>query len=147
MLCTEYHSTATFTPASHKQIPLHQHHSSPSNFIQMKHKHCGTDNVIFDHRVHKEWQLPLSSVHSIMMENLAQPGEGGGARPSPFTISSITCKVAEYTLHLRGQIHSPYFYSTSICTTGHSPILALRKPAKAQKVHCTYKYNVACTPL
>jgi hypothetical protein len=96
MLCTEYHSTATFTPASHKQIPLHQHHSSPSNFIQMKHKHCGTDNVIFDHRVHKEWQLPLSSVHSIMMENLAQPGEGGGARTPPFTKSTVMYKVVVY---------------------------------------------------
>ncbi len=47
------------------------------------------------HWVHTEWQLPLSGVHSIMMEKSAQPGkEGGGALPPPFTISAITCKVA-----------------------------------------------------
>jgi hypothetical protein len=38
------------------------------------------------HRVHTERQQPISGVHSIMMEKLAQASEGGGARPSPFTI-------------------------------------------------------------
>ncbi len=40
----------------------------------------------------------------------------GGARPPPFTITTITYKVVVYTLQLRGQIHSLYFYSTPICT-------------------------------
>ncbi len=31
-----------------------------------------------------EWQWPLSGIHSIMIEKLAQAGEGGGARPPPF---------------------------------------------------------------
>jgi hypothetical protein len=31
-----------------------------------------------------------------MMEKLAQAGEGGGARPPPFTILTITYKVAVY---------------------------------------------------
>ncbi len=31
----------------------------------------------WNHRVHTEWQLLLSGVHSIMMEKLAQPGEAG----------------------------------------------------------------------
>jgi hypothetical protein len=31
--------------------------------------------------VHIEWHLPLSCVHSIMMEKLAQPG--GGCMPTP----------------------------------------------------------------
>jgi hypothetical protein len=31
-----------------------------------------------------------------MMEKLAQPGEGGGARPHPFTTSTITDKVVVY---------------------------------------------------
>ncbi len=32
-----------------------------------------------------EWERPLSGVHSIMMEKLAQPGEGGGGcTPTPF---------------------------------------------------------------
>jgi hypothetical protein len=43
-------------------------------------------------RVHTEWQLPHFGVHSTMMENLAQPCEGGGARSPPFTISTITYK-------------------------------------------------------
>jgi hypothetical protein len=33
------------------------------------------------HRVHTEWQLPLSRVHSIMRVKLAQAGEGGGFTP------------------------------------------------------------------
>ncbi len=44
-----------------------------------------------------EWQRPLSGVHSIMMEKLAQAGEGmGSARPPPFTTSTITYKIVVY---------------------------------------------------
>jgi hypothetical protein len=32
-----------------------------------------------------------------MMEKLSQAGEGGGARPPPFTLSTITYKVVVYT--------------------------------------------------
>jgi hypothetical protein len=46
-------------------------------------------NVSLHHRVHTEWQWPLFGVHSIMMEKSAQPG----ARPPPFTISTITYKI------------------------------------------------------
>jgi hypothetical protein len=34
--------------------------------------------------------------HPITMVKSAQPGEGGGARPPPFTLSTITCKVVVY---------------------------------------------------
>ncbi len=40
----------------------------------------------WEHRVHVDWQRPLSAlsgVHSIMMEKLAQAGEGGGCTPTP----------------------------------------------------------------
>jgi hypothetical protein len=37
-----------------------------------------------DHRVHTEWQWPLSCVYSIMMEKSAQPDEGGRCTPTPF---------------------------------------------------------------
>jgi hypothetical protein len=51
------------------------------------------------HRVHIEWQRPLSGVHSIMMEKLAQPGEGGGCTPTLFNnIVNITYKIAVYAL-------------------------------------------------
>jgi hypothetical protein len=36
------------------------------------------------HRVHTDWRRSLSGVHSIMMEKLAQAGEGGGCTPNPF---------------------------------------------------------------
>ncbi len=42
-----------------------------------------------EHRVHTEWQRPLSGIHSIMMERLAQAGEGG-ARPTLFTLFTIS---------------------------------------------------------
>jgi hypothetical protein len=41
-------------------------------------------------------QLPFSGAHSIMMGKFSQPGVGVGARPSPFTISTITYKVVVY---------------------------------------------------
>ncbi len=40
----------------------------------------------------------------------------GGVRPPPFTVSTITYKVAVCTLQLREHLHSPYFSSTLICT-------------------------------
>jgi hypothetical protein len=43
-----------------------------------------------------EWQRPLSGICSIMMEKLGQAGESGGARPSPFSTSTITYKVVVY---------------------------------------------------
>jgi hypothetical protein len=36
-----------------------------------------------DHRVHREWQWPLSGVHCIMMEKSAQPREGGRPTSTP----------------------------------------------------------------
>ncbi len=45
---------------------------------------------------HTEWQRPFSGVHSVMMEELDQTGECGGARPPPFTIVTITYKVPVY---------------------------------------------------
>ncbi len=47
-------------------------------------------------RVHTEWQPPLSGVHSIMMEKLAQVGEGEGCTPTPFHYSTITYKVVVF---------------------------------------------------
>ncbi len=44
-----------------------------------------------------EWQRPLSGVHFIKMEILAQAGERGGVHAHPlFTISTITYKVVMY---------------------------------------------------
>jgi hypothetical protein len=66
------------------------------------------------HRVHTEWQRPLTGVHSIMMEKLAQADEGRGvygAGPPPSLYLPSRTKL-QCTLQLRGQIHSSYFTST-----------------------------------
>jgi hypothetical protein len=47
-------------------------------------------------KVHTERQPPLSGVHPIMMEKLAHAGDGGGTPPPPFTIVTISYKVAVY---------------------------------------------------
>ncbi len=52
-----------------------------------------------------EWQWPHSDVHSIMMVN--QPSlvrvRVGVARPSPFTLSTITSKVGVYAVRVEGR--------------------------------------------
>jgi hypothetical protein len=48
------------------------------------------------HRVHTEWQRPIYSVHSIMSKNQSWLPGVGGVRPPPFTIFTITYKVAVY---------------------------------------------------
>jgi hypothetical protein len=68
-----------------------------------------------NHRVHTEWQLPLSGVHSIMMEKLAQPGYAEGVHAHPLSLYLPSRTKLWCTLQLRGQIHSSYFYSTSVC--------------------------------
>ncbi len=72
--------------------------------------------MMHDHRVHTEWQWPISGVHSIMMEKLALAGEsGGGQTHPPFTLFAITYryKVAVYA---QAEPHSPYFMY-SVCMT------------------------------
>ncbi len=61
------------------------------------------------HRVHTEWQWPLSSVHSIMMEKSAQAGEDWGCTPNPLSLYPTSCtKFVVYgTLQLRGRYTLP----------------------------------------
>jgi hypothetical protein len=61
---------------------------------------CGTGL-----RVHTEWQRPLSGIHYIMMEKLAQAGEGGKCTPIPFHYIYHHVTKLQCTLRLRGQIH------------------------------------------
>ncbi len=66
------------------------------------------------HRVHTEWQLSLSDVHSFMMEKLAQPGRLH-AHPLHLYLPSRT--KLWLALQMRRQIRSPvstlplYMYS------------------------------------
>jgi hypothetical protein len=64
-----------------------------------------------DERVQTDWQWPLSRLHSIMMVNAAQPGEGGGgALPLSLYLPSRAKLLC--TLQLRGLTQSSYFSST-----------------------------------
>ncbi len=57
------------------------------------------------HRVHTEWQRPLSGVHSIMMEKLAQAGEGGeGCTPTPLSLHLPSRSKLQCMLQPCGQI-------------------------------------------
>ncbi len=62
----------------------------------------------------REWKLLLSGVHSIMMVKSAQPVvRVGGARPPPFTLSTITSKVVVYAPTQRADtllLYLLYFY-------------------------------------
>jgi hypothetical protein len=66
-----------------------------------------------------EWHWPLSGVHSIMMVNSAQPGEGvGAARPSPLSLYLPSIAKLWCFLQLRGQTNSSYFSSTLFSSVG-----------------------------
>ncbi len=58
------------------------------------------------HRVHTEWQPPLSCEHSIIMEKLAQAGEGGGLHAHPLSLQSPSRTKLQCMLQLGGQIHT-----------------------------------------
>jgi hypothetical protein len=49
------------------------------------------------HRVHTEWQWPLSDVHSFMMEKLAQPGESWGLSVCQVIITRFSNKITHST--------------------------------------------------
>ncbi len=64
-------------------------------------------------RVRIDWQWPHSGVHSTMVVNSAQPGEGGlGCTPSPFNSIYHHEQSCGCSLQLRRQKYSPYFSST-----------------------------------
>jgi hypothetical protein len=91
-------------------------------FITHQKQHGGKRD---QHRVHTEWQLPLSGVHSIIMEKSGQPGERGVVYAHPLSLYLTSLTKLWCTLQLRGQIPSPFFYSTPICTLWGSHILVL----------------------
>jgi hypothetical protein len=81
--------------------------------------HCIGGSHMLICTVHTEWQLPLSGVHSILMEksSLTCEGGGGGFTPTPFhSIVTITYKVEQHAPAERADTHPlfhlyPYMYS------------------------------------
>jgi hypothetical protein len=74
----------------------------------------------------REWQWPLSGVHSIMIVKSAQPVvRVGGAPLPPFTLSTITSKVVVYAPAERADalplfLLYPYMYSVGKSVSGLS---------------------------
>jgi hypothetical protein len=69
----------------------------------------------------------ISGVHSITMEKVAQAGEGGGARPPPFTIFTVTYKVAVYDPTKRADTLPLYhLYHNVLCASQHGPLRDLQ---------------------
>jgi hypothetical protein len=55
--------------------------------IVLSFSNCSSpSHAMLDHRVHTEWQWPLSCVHYIMVVKSAQPGEGGGVHAHPLSL-------------------------------------------------------------
>ncbi len=80
-----------------------QNHAGSLSSSQPGEPPCWASPLVFgligsDHRVHTEWQWPLSGVHSILMVKSTQPAEDKGCtlHPPPFTLSTITSKVVVY---------------------------------------------------
>jgi hypothetical protein len=76
------------------------------------------------------------SVHSILMVNSAHPGRGGGARPTPFTLSTIT--------RVGGARPPPFTLST---ITSKVVVYASADRADALPLFllCPYMYSVGFT--
>ncbi len=98
-----------------------------------------------------EWQWPLPGGRSITMEKSAQAGEGGGvhAHPLPLYLQLRTNFLC--THQLRGPIHSPYFYSSPLCTlwlavfrTIHFHIFNQRKkfPRFLYTIHHLFTFDI-----
>jgi hypothetical protein len=87
-----------------------------------------------------------------MMEKLAQVGGGGGARPSPFTISTITYKVVVYAPAERVDtlplfLLYPYVCSVRAAVMTYSIVIANRHQSVLKEicvtVECRYMPNIA----
>jgi hypothetical protein len=69
-----------------------------------------------------EWQRPFSGVHSIIMEKLAQAGEGWGVHAHPYKV--VVDAPAERAGTLPLFLLCPYMYS--VVGTGKNPLSEYR---------------------
>jgi hypothetical protein len=88
------------------------------------------------HRVHTEWQRPLSGVLSNMMEKLSQAGEDGGGGVDAHLLSLYlpSRTKLQCTLQLRGQNGRYTPPISSLWVDAH--LLSLYLPSRA-KLQCT----------
>ncbi len=90
-----------------------------------------------------EWQRPLSGVNSIMMVKSAQPGVdgGGGARPPPFTIVTITYKVA--VRFSRAGRKTPTISSLPLCMYSVANSVSLGSPHNKPQQRTKYDIRIS----
>ncbi len=69
-----------------------------------------------------EWQWPLSGAHSNMRVKSTQAGGVRGARPLPFTISTIAYKVVRHAPAERADTLLLYLLYTYMCSVSISVI-------------------------
>ncbi len=135
-------------PCVHKGNSLHSHTNTvtytPLTLTQLRlactlNRKCQC-NLIFssihhsNHRVHIEWQLPISGVHSWMEKSTLACAGGGHARPPPFNqVQSCSTR--------SGQKHSPYFISTLYELCGVHPSLDAGKIRKDLNVFSGFRNN------
>jgi hypothetical protein len=65
------------------QVDCPEHRVNCTFTLTQVQKHTHPSILLSSHRVHTDWQWPISGVHSILMEKSALPGEGGGYPPYP----------------------------------------------------------------
>jgi hypothetical protein len=93
------------------------------------------------HKVQTEWQWSLSSLDSFMVVKSAH-GEGGGARPPPFTLSTITSKVVVYALSERACrfrtlfLLYPYMNSSTVLLRRQRSVLSAKLRTEWQEQRC-----------
>jgi hypothetical protein len=105
-------------------------------------------NTYESYREHTEWQRPLSGIHSLMTEKLAQAGEGEGCTPTSvhYTLFTITYKVAMYATAGRADI-LPLFhiYPYALCGLSLHPVsdakLKLSVHTYARQIPSLYRYS------
>ncbi len=91
------------------------------------HPYCGGGGVVAEWYTQSRNGRFLAYIPSLM-EKFAQAGEGGRCTLTPLSLQLPSRKELQCTLQLSGQIHSPYFISTNICTLWWTPISMGNKP-------------------
>ncbi len=84
-----------------------------------------------DERVQIDWQWPLSGIHSIMMVNSAQRGEGGGMHALPLSFYLPSRAKLWRGLQLRGQIRLLLYFSSTL----FSSVVSVTSPTPPSPMH------------
>ncbi len=106
------------------------------NLKILQNHRCLARRNFFQHWIHRVATAAFWHTYSIMMEKLAQAGEGGGLLAHPLSLYLPSRTKLQCTLQLRGQIHSPYFI--------YIPVYSVVEFYPLESTHnCLYKFTSA----